>query len=419
MVDRVALDVFTEGLAQLLRGRPFVVVAAGAFGGAHVLGRGVGLQRLAQHGGLGRGHGEAAVGESLAVLPEAEPGLLACAGFLLLQEARLVLVGTGGVDDLHDPATEGRELRGVEVAGPVDQVALGTVTIGGCLVVEVIDGLGDDQGLLGVESTPGHRGPGRLVGGEGMSESGLAAGLGPGELGVTSQPDFQRPDPLGTGEVEGLGLVQGACLELGQPGQISLQPSDDRSGVGGVQRPGRGLGDLVETPFEPVEEPDDRMARSGLVEVPTHAISQALTTDIPGENSAQPQGLWRTLQSLALCMTRGLVGAEAANRHTTYSDRMDDHLAPGCFACRQHAEADLPPREEILHTEHWRVAHAFNSPARVADRAPDPAPDLVHRVVAGGRRRAGRTPAPPRARTGVGHQVREDLPDAVLRGRGL
>lgn len=38
-----------------------------------------------------------------------------------------------------------------------------------------------------------------------------------------------------------------------------------------------------------------------------------------------------------------------------------DHLEPGCFACDQQAAGELPPREDISRTEHWRVAHAFNS----------------------------------------------------------
>lgn len=38
-----------------------------------------------------------------------------------------------------------------------------------------------------------------------------------------------------------------------------------------------------------------------------------------------------------------------------------DDLVPGCYSCDQQAAASLPPREDIVHTEHWRVAHAFNS----------------------------------------------------------
>lgn len=36
-------------------------------------------------------------------------------------------------------------------------------------------------------------------------------------------------------------------------------------------------------------------------------------------------------------------------------------LVPGCFPCDQQAAIALPPREDVLHTHHWRVAHAFNS----------------------------------------------------------
>ena len=38
-----------------------------------------------------------------------------------------------------------------------------------------------------------------------------------------------------------------------------------------------------------------------------------------------------------------------------------DDLVPGCFCCDQQAMAFLPPREDIVRTDHWRVAHAFNS----------------------------------------------------------
>jgi diadenosine tetraphosphate (Ap4A) HIT family hydrolase/uncharacterized protein YndB with AHSA1/START domain len=38
-----------------------------------------------------------------------------------------------------------------------------------------------------------------------------------------------------------------------------------------------------------------------------------------------------------------------------------DALVPGCFPCDQQAQAPRPPREDVVHTDHWRVAHAFNS----------------------------------------------------------
>lgn len=40
---------------------------------------------------------------------------------------------------------------------------------------------------------------------------------------------------------------------------------------------------------------------------------------------------------------------------------MSGGLSPGCFACTQQTQPDLAPREDIVHTGHWRVAHAFNS----------------------------------------------------------
>jgi diadenosine tetraphosphate (Ap4A) HIT family hydrolase len=38
-----------------------------------------------------------------------------------------------------------------------------------------------------------------------------------------------------------------------------------------------------------------------------------------------------------------------------------DGLVSGCYSCDQQAVGSPPPREDVLHTEHWRVVHAFNS----------------------------------------------------------
>jgi diadenosine tetraphosphate (Ap4A) HIT family hydrolase len=38
-----------------------------------------------------------------------------------------------------------------------------------------------------------------------------------------------------------------------------------------------------------------------------------------------------------------------------------DDVVPGCFSCDQQTEVSPPPREDVVHTDHWRVAHAFNS----------------------------------------------------------
>jgi diadenosine tetraphosphate (Ap4A) HIT family hydrolase len=38
-----------------------------------------------------------------------------------------------------------------------------------------------------------------------------------------------------------------------------------------------------------------------------------------------------------------------------------DLLVPGCYTCDQQGQATPPPREDVVHTGHWRVAHAFNT----------------------------------------------------------
>jgi diadenosine tetraphosphate (Ap4A) HIT family hydrolase len=38
-----------------------------------------------------------------------------------------------------------------------------------------------------------------------------------------------------------------------------------------------------------------------------------------------------------------------------------DELVAGCYSCDQQGDDSLPPREDVVHTDHWRVAHAFNS----------------------------------------------------------
>ena len=40
---------------------------------------------------------------------------------------------------------------------------------------------------------------------------------------------------------------------------------------------------------------------------------------------------------------------------------MNHDVVVGCYPCDQQVVAPLPPREDVMHTEHWRVAHAFNS----------------------------------------------------------
>ena len=38
-----------------------------------------------------------------------------------------------------------------------------------------------------------------------------------------------------------------------------------------------------------------------------------------------------------------------------------DDRVPGCYSCDQQAAGSPPPREDVVHSDHWRVVHAFNS----------------------------------------------------------
>jgi diadenosine tetraphosphate (Ap4A) HIT family hydrolase len=38
-----------------------------------------------------------------------------------------------------------------------------------------------------------------------------------------------------------------------------------------------------------------------------------------------------------------------------------DAQVPGCYSCDQQAAGSPPPREDVVHSDHWRVVHAFNS----------------------------------------------------------
>ena len=36
-------------------------------------------------------------------------------------------------------------------------------------------------------------------------------------------------------------------------------------------------------------------------------------------------------------------------------------LVRGCYSCDQQAAPLLPPREDVVHTDHWRIVHSFNT----------------------------------------------------------
>jgi diadenosine tetraphosphate (Ap4A) HIT family hydrolase len=38
-----------------------------------------------------------------------------------------------------------------------------------------------------------------------------------------------------------------------------------------------------------------------------------------------------------------------------------DGFVADCYSCEHGAQDSRPPRDDVVHTEHWRVAHAFNA----------------------------------------------------------
>ena len=57
-------------------------------------------------------------------------------------------------------------------------------------------------------------------------------------------------------------------------------------------------------------------------------------------------------------MTLSKVG-EKVSRYS--AGVLGGNLVVGCFSCDQQSVPSLPPRDDVVHTDHWRVTHAFNS----------------------------------------------------------
>ncbi len=267
-----------------------MVVGAGALGGPDVLGRREPVEHLAQHRALRDRDRELPVGEAFAVVPQPHRGALAGAGLVGLQQPGLVLVSAVGVDGLQDPAAQrGHGVR-VVLTGQTEQVLLGQVAVVGVLAVQCVDRSADHNRLLGVDLTAGHRLARLLVSSHGVRHAHLTRSLGSGLPGDARQPRDQRARAEVAGQVEGLGLTQGAGLELAQPRQCPHDTSDHLGGLRLVERPGRHLGHLVEPGLQVVEEGQDRVCRSGVPQVPAHGSTQAPGADSSGRVSRSTRG---------------------------------------------------------------------------------------------------------------------------------
>jgi hypothetical protein len=238
-------------------------------GGALVFGGGEGHEHLAQHRGVDGGEGELADGGAVAVVPEQEPDRGAGALFLGGEDLLLVGVGAVGGDDGEQGLAGGAEPAGAEVAGVVEHHRFGAAPGGGVEVGgEGVEGPDDDVGGFLGDVAGGERGadPGAVlgvfVGVQGVGELEAAGGgavLGEGLVGP----------PVGGGggadvgaDVEGVGVCGDAELELGEGGGEPGDLLQGVGGLGGVQGPHRGFGELGE-PF--AELGDGRGDRVGAV----------------------------------------------------------------------------------------------------------------------------------------------------------
>ncbi len=279
LVCGVALDVLGEGPPHLLRGRLLVVERTGTLRRPHVLGSGEGEEGFAEHLGLNRRQRERSPGEAVADGVHPELGLLAGPFFLLGELLRLVGFGAVGVDGLEEPFTEQTQLVGVEVRCLADQERLRFGCLGGVVVVEVVEGSSDHGCLLGQHLPGCDCLAGLRVRVQGGRELAPTVRFTPRHPGRAGQPLRHRAGADRAVQVEGVRLGEQSGLDLGQPGEVGDQPGHRLGGVLGVQRPHRGVLDVVQAGLEGVEETEDRVTRPGVVEVPAHGATQAPATD--------------------------------------------------------------------------------------------------------------------------------------------
>jgi hypothetical protein len=124
-----------------------------------VFGGGEGEEGLLEHRAGQRVQGEPAVDLAVPVLPQVQPGRGGRVPLFLLEELGFVGVGGRGVDDLEQAAAQDLQGLGVERGRLLDQVRLRLGDESRVEVVgELVDGAGDDLGLLDMHPALGQRG---------------------------------------------------------------------------------------------------------------------------------------------------------------------------------------------------------------------------------------------------------------------
>ena len=288
LVDGVALDQLGEGLSEPLRGGASFAersVAGLVFGG------GERVECLLEHRA---GEGGSRVNRPWS-LPWPSSHMVsrvaaAAAALLLVEEFGFVGVGGVGVDDLEQPAAEDLQGLGVEVAGLLDQVALGLGDqVGVEAVGEVVDRPGDDLGLLDVHPALSERGAGRLVGLEGRRRA-ASSGARPGRVMVAVGEPVRGGGGTGlrrrrrsvSAWASSRAFSSASCAFGGQ------HLAEGGGGLGGVHRPQRDVRDrgqvgahASDRTGHPVRVVGDR----------GHGSIQAPATDSRGPGTPYPQGI--------------------------------------------------------------------------------------------------------------------------------
>ena len=213
------------------------------------------------------GEGEPAVAPAVPVVGDGEPARFLGERFLALQGLELVVLGDLGGDHLEDVVREPAQRDRVVFGGQTDQVGFGLRAV---LDRQRVDALDDHHRLVLGHLSGGHRVPDRLVVAvQRVRELQAALGVAFGLPGLVGPPGGGVGGTVVRAEVEAVGVLGVAQLELGdlvpqrgQRGQVGV-------GLGRGQGPQGEVGDLAQLSGDGGDRGRDRVL-PGVVECRCH-----------------------------------------------------------------------------------------------------------------------------------------------------